>query len=290
MDLALSVAHGITFLDRPTTRKRVLYLNMELKAQTFERRLQAVAQAKGVDVEPGWFYHLPVRGRMTGVTLDGLISKVIRFADHLHAELVVADPVYKMNLTGDENSSRDQTLFFNQIDRLTTEAGCTVILNDHFSKGNQSEKDPLDAIRGSSAKGGDVDAAMILRKHDEQECFRVDVIHRELPPIPPFCIGWQYPLMVHRPNLNPDHMKKPAGGRQKSHDPLRLLAAISGTTAEKPVSISGWADTAGIVRSTLDGYLPQIRDKGWITTVGAGTSARQHITPKGLHALQEAKL
>ena len=29
--------------------------------------------------------------------------------------------------------------------------------------GNQAEKDPLDAIRGSSAKGGDVDVAVVLR-------------------------------------------------------------------------------------------------------------------------------
>lgn len=87
------------------------------------------------------------------------------------------DPLFKLNIAGEENSTRDQTVFFLELDRLTTEAGCTAILNDHSGKGNQSEKDPLDVIRGSSAKGGDLDAAMVLRKHEVEHCFRVDMVH-----------------------------------------------------------------------------------------------------------------
>ncbi len=85
-----------------------------------------------------------------------------------------------------------------------TDLQCTAIFNDHSGKGNQSEKDPLDVIRGSSAKGGDLDAAMVLRKHDVDGCFRVDLVHRELAPVAPFCIGWNFPLMELRPDLNAD--------------------------------------------------------------------------------------
>src|SRR5690606_36585653 len=112
------------------------------------------------------------------------------------------------------------------------------------------EKDPLDSIRGSSAKGGDVDAAMVLRRHEVAECFRVDVIHRELAPVEPFVVGWQFPLMALRDDLDPDAMKKLKGGRAKEHDPAKLLSAIADSTDENPVSISSWAESAGVSRTT----------------------------------------
>ena len=281
MDMALSIAHGVPFLGRATTRRPVLYVNLELKPATFKRRLQEIAKAKNITVEREWLRHLPLRGRMAGMTVDGLVTRIIRLARHFKAGVVIADPVYKMNVEGEENSSLDQTLFFNQLDRITTEGQCTLILNDHFSKGNQSEKDPLDAIRGSSAKGGDVDAGMVLRKHEVDGCFRVDLVHRELPPVDPFCIGWEFPLMRVRTDLCPEAMKKGKPGRRKGHDPIELLAAIMDTTADRPISISAWAKDAGIPRPTLIEYLPDMHGRGWITTVGEGNNARQHITEKG---------
>lgn len=260
----------------------MLYLNLELKSSTFNRRVQAIAKATGIVIDRSWFTHLPLRGKMANMRLDDVITRFVRLAMHFKAGVVVADPVYKMNVEGgEENSAGVQTLFFNQLDRITTEAEATLILNDHFGKGNQSEKDPLDAIRGSSAKGGDVDAAMILRKHEVDGCFRVDMIHRELPPVDPFCIGWNYPLMELRPDLNADAMRKAKGGRKRAHNPGDLLAAIMVNTAENPVSITAWAETVGVARTTLVEYLPEMRRMAWIQTVGEGGSARQAITPEG---------
>jgi hypothetical protein len=216
--------------------------------------------------------------------LYDVMSRLIRFCCHLRVGVIVLDPLYKLNVEGEENNSRDMTIFFNELDRLTTEAECTVLLNDHFSKSNQSEKDPLDAIRGSSAKGGDVDAAMVLRKHEVEGCFRVDMIHRELPPVEPFCIGWNFPLMELRPDLSPDAMKKAKAGRKKAHDPQKLVAAIANRTVQNPVSLSAWSKAANIPRQTLTDYLPELRGKGWIATVGEGSSARQYVTEKGRDA------
>jgi hypothetical protein len=286
--MALCVSHGIPFLGRNTIRRKILYVNLELKPATFDRRLQAIASALGITVDPGWFHHLPLRGCMAGITVDELISRIVALAKQLNIGMVVIDPVAKANVEGEENSSRDQTLFFNQIDRLTTEAECTVVLNDHTTKGNQSEKDPLDTIRGSSAKGGDLDAAMVLRKHEVDLCYRVDMVHRELAPVDPFTIGWNYPLMELRPDLDPDDMKKAKAGRKKAYDAIKLLAAISDTTAENPVSILAWSKAAGIPRQTLTDYLPEMRSKGWVQTAGEGNKSGQFITKKGLEMLEEA--
>lgn len=282
MDMALSVSHGYKIMGKlETTRCRTLYVNLELKPSTFERRLQAIAKAKGLNIEPGWFIHLPLRGKISTVVLLVVISRLIRLCQDKKITCVVLDPVAMLNTAGDENSSRDQILLMNEIDRLTTEAGVTVLLNDHFGKGNQSEKDPLDAIRGSSAKGGALDAAMILRRHDVEDCFRVDLIHRELPPVEPFVIGWNYPLMEFRPDLDPEEMKKVKGGRPKEYEAFDLLEPIRNTSIESSITITAWSKILGIKRDTLSSYLPALRKQDFIRTTGEGTQARQYITEKG---------
>ena len=286
VDAGLSISHDALFLGRRTQRRRVLYVNLELRPSTFQYRVQTVARAKGITVDPGWLKHLPLRGQLSGLTVRSMVDQIIGAAKSCQAGVVIADPVYKLNVEGDENSSRDQTRFFNELDRITTEGECTLILNDHFSKGNQSEKDPLDAIRGSSAKGGDVDAAMVLRRHEVADCYRVDLVHRELPPCDPFVIGWDFPLMHVRDDLDAEKMKQPVG-RQQKHDPLRLLALIKDHTQEKPVSINGWATLAGIPRKTLGDYTPAMRRSDWIGTTGEGTNARTYITENGIKAVAE---
>lgn len=285
--MALSISHGLRVWGRDTLRSKVLYVNLELKNKTFKRRVQIIAHRLGIRVERDWFKHVSLRGKMAGMSVHELMSRIIALAKHHGATVLVLDPVYKANTEGDENSSRDQTLFFNQLDRLTTEAGCTLILNDHFGKGNQSEKDPLDAIRGSSAKGGDVDAAIILRRHEVEDCFRVDVIHRELAPVAPFCIGWDFPLMELRADLDPEEMKKAKGGRKREHDVTKLLSVIAHTTPQNTISISAWAKALKMERTTLSGYTPMLRQKDYIKTVGEGRTSRQHITLKGLDLLND---
>jgi hypothetical protein len=122
---------------------------------------------------------------------------------------------------------------------------------------------------------------MVLRKHEVEGCFRVDVIHRELPPVEPFCIGWKFPLMEIRADLNPGRMRKPKPGRFKAHDPRKLLLGLLNTTAEDPSSFSAWAEAAGAKRQTLTGYLPDMRAKGWIATTGEGNKVRYYLTEKG---------
>jgi predicted transcriptional regulator len=290
MHLVLCVSRNLEFWGRATVRCRVLYVNLELKASTFERRVQILAEALGITIDRTWFAHLPLRGKLAGCTVHQIVDRIIRIAQHLGITVVAIDPLYKLNIEGEENSSRDQTRLFNELDRITTDAHCTLLLNDHSGKGNQSEKqDPLDVIRGSSAKGGDIDVGMVLRKHEVENCFRVDMIHRELPPVNPFVVEMIHPCFQLRPDLDPAKMLKPKGGRPTAYDSVALLTAIVKTTPKKAVSISAWAATVGIKRQTLTGYLPRLRAKDWIATAGEGNTARQYITKKGREFLRQAK-
>jgi phage/plasmid primase-like uncharacterized protein/DNA-binding MarR family transcriptional regulator len=276
--VALTTRSG-RFLGRACLPRRTLYVNLELRESTFNRRLQHITKAIGCKLEPGVLKELHLRGHLTQTTVKQAIDRIIAAATSFEAAVVILDPIYKLNLEGDENSSRDQTLLFNQLDRITTEAGCSLILNDHFSKGNQSEKDPLDAIRGSSAKGGDVDAAIVLRAHETKGSFRVDVIHRELPPVEPFVITWNFPLFESDTSLSAEDMKRAKGGKPSDFNYAAAMTSLC--IHGKPVNLTEWANIAGVDRKTLSRHTPEMRSNGWIETVGDGSSARQQPTEKG---------
>lgn len=289
MDMAISVSAGVKFLGRQCLKRRVLYVNFELRKKGFKRRLQTICHAKGVHPDYKQFHHISLRGLIARVAPKDIVDKVVILAKRFGCELVVVDPLYKLNTQGkNENDSGDMGVLLNELDRITIEANSTLFFADHFGKGNQSEKDPLDSIRGSSAKGGDVDAAIILRAHKEKGSYSVDVIHRELPPVEPFVVTWQYPLFHTNDDLEAADMKKPKGGRPSNIDPIAILPAFDGTTPETGLTVTALAVKIGIARQTLSQrYLPQLRASGYIKTSGDGSSASQHITQKGIDKLNE---
>lgn len=287
MHLGLCIASGLPFWGHPCQRRRVLYVNLELRPSTFERRLHSLSATLGLEGKADDFLHLPLRGALAGLLVHEIVNRLLEVIKTQQIAVLFLDPIYKVNVEGDENSSRDQTRLFNELDRITTEGRCTMIMNDHFSKGNQSEKDPLDAIRGSSAKGGDVDCALVLRKHEEDHCFRVDVIHRELPPLDPFCIGWNFPLFELRPELEVEEMKQV--GRKPTTDYLELLRVIGHTTEENAVSISHWSELSGKPRMTVSRAAEKIRSFGWTQTIGDGTHAKRFCTELGRSVLRRSE-
>jgi len=280
-DMSLSVGCGADFIGRKCLQRKVLYVNLELKETSFERRIQTIIAAKGLKLDFNWFYHISLRGLIARLSPKELVDRIVSMTLKRKCRLVVIDPIYKANTQcKDENAAGETTVFFNELDRIVTEKGASLAFDDHFSKGNQAEKDPLDAIRGSGAKGGDVDAAIILRRHKEESSFSVDVVHRELAPVEPFVLTWQYPLFRVNGELDPEDMKR-VGGRPKSFTLKGLLTHISDRTATNPISVTEWAALAGTTRETLYGYMTEMRQKSLIMTVGEGTHAKQSITKEG---------
>lgn len=289
LDAAVCLAAGLPFLGRATKPIPVMYVNLELKERTLKKRIKTIVEAKqaeGETVNLANFRHVTLRGKLAGLSVHEVINRLLKLVASINARALFLDPIYKLNTEGDENSSRDQTKLFNELDRITTEGRATLILNDHFSKGSQSDKDPLDAIRGSSAKGGDVDAAIIIRAHENKFSYTVDVIHRELPPVEPFVISWKFPLFSIDESLDPAALKQPKRGRPKTFDYLAALTAIADSSTENAYSRNAWAKKLGIPPATLFNHLPHLRTKGWIYTVGEGNTAKTVITPKGLQLVQ----
>lgn len=278
LDLAISVASGAPWLGRATTQGKVLFANFEIQPHAWQRRIQAVASAKGVEIKRGMIQLLNLRGHAASYQL--LIPRIIERARGHGFVLIVLDPIYKLYGGKDENSTGDMAEVMNALESLAVETGAAIAYGAHFAKGNASAKEAIDRISGSGVFARDPDSLLMFTKHEAEHAFTVEAILRNFASVTPFVVRWQFPLMHLADDLDPSKLKQ-TGGRKKKHDQKNLLAAIADTTAENPISISAWAKVLQVPRPTLEGYLPEMRRNNWIRTIGEGNTARQCITDGG---------
>src|SRR5581483_4283370 len=66
-------------------------------------------------------------------------------------------------------------------------------------------------IGGSGVFARDPDTILVMTRHEQQDSYVIESTLRNFPPIQPFCVRWEYPLMVPAPELNPDELKQGSG-------------------------------------------------------------------------------
>ena len=139
--------------------------------------------------------------------------------------LVIIDPTYKLLGIADENSATDISALLNMVDALATTTGAAVVLAGHFAKGNASAKETIDRISGSGVFARDPDSLVVFTKHEEERAFVVEMVLRNLPPVAPFVVKWQYPLFVREGSLDPARLKS-IGGRPAGYTAQTLLDCL----------------------------------------------------------------
>jgi hypothetical protein len=78
-----------------------------------------------------------------------------------------------------------------------------------------------------------------LTAHKEKECYNVEMTLRDLPPQSPFVVDWQFPVMVERPDLEPDQL-----AQEKEQDELEI--ELLGLLDEKALTTTEWQKAAVI--------------------------------------------
>jgi hypothetical protein len=247
IDLGLSVAHGRKWLLFDTAPGRVLYVNLELPQWSIHHRINAVARAKGIDVQPGTFTVLNLRGRLN--TFEVLLLKIAQRARKDYA-LIIIDPIYKIYGRTDENKAGDVARLCNAIDELSVRTETAVSCGNHFSKGNQAGKESIDRISGSGVFARDPDSLLVFTKHEEDGAFTVESTLRNFAPVDPFVVRWEHPLMRVDCGLDPSKLKQ-ATGRKPEHSPEDLLRLLP----EDGLKLADWITAAeeqeGISRRTF---------------------------------------
>jgi hypothetical protein len=125
----------------------------------------------------------------------------------------------------DENSATDITALLNMVDTVATTTGAAVVLAGHFAKGNASAKETIDRISGSGVFARDPDSLVVFTRHEAEGAFVVEMILRNLPPVEPFVVKWQYPLFLRENSLDPTRLKQ-MGGRPAKHKAEHLLELL----------------------------------------------------------------
>lgn len=196
----------------PKKKGAVLTLNLEIQKAFMWERIQCMVQAKRLSSTEG-FDLWNLRGFVCSA--NKLIPEVIRRIQETKARysLMIVDPIYKVMAGRDENAAGDLIEMANLLEKIAVETGAAIVFGHHFTKGNAAGKQFIDRASGSGVFARDPDSIVMMTPHVEEGAFTVECTLRNLPPLEPFVVRREHPLMVTDGDLDPADLKQ--AGSQK---------------------------------------------------------------------------
>jgi DNA-binding transcriptional ArsR family regulator len=267
LDLAISVASGEKWWGRRCTRLPVVYINFELHGWAIAQRINALCAARPECKEIGDTLHLwNLRGHNTDLTV--LRPKLEEQLSRHQFGLVILDPAYKVLGDRDENANGEIANLMNELEKLAQSSGAAVIVAHHFAKGDSSAKEAGDRLSGAGAWVRDPDSIVVLTPHEEPACFTVTSILRNLPQLPEFVVGWEFPLMRLASDLNPEALRRPQSRNKVCTDKEFVEKAV-GTDARSFTKIVEAAEAElGLSRRSVARYLERLTTAGLVVQGG----------------------
>ena len=267
LDLAIAVATGTPFLKFKTEKKKVLFINFEIRREFIVDRLKIIQLKKNqMDLSNLGIWNL--RGQTAD--FESLSEIIIELAGQGKYELIVLDPIYKAMVGKSENTASSVGALCNQIEQIVEATGAAVIFAHHYAKGNAAKKNQIDRMSGSGVFARDADSIITLTEHAEKDCYSVEMTLRNLAPQSSFVIQWNYPVMVERPDLSPDDFKTDEVELDEYEPLVSLLDDSPLTTAE-------WLEAAteiGYSRATFFRDKSVLVEKGRVQIKGENTWCR----------------
>jgi hypothetical protein len=157
IELALSIVNGREWLGYSCMKGKVLYINLEVDGNSFLNRINEVRKAMGLKNCPQNLDIWNLRGENTSI--DKLAPRLLRRAKNKGYDVIIFDPLYKIN-QADENSASEMAKFFNHLDAICVQLGTSIICCHHHSKGSQGGKFSMDRASGSGVFARDPDALL----------------------------------------------------------------------------------------------------------------------------------
>lgn len=156
LDLACCVATGKDFHGFKVKSGPVGYIAGEGR-NGLARRIRAWEIRNNIDLSESPLY---ISTGPTGLCDSDATDQVISALDQTKAppKLIVIDTLARNFGPGDENSTRDMTLFIQAADKLRTRYGCTILLVHHTGHGDKTRE------RGAFALRGGLDSSYRLEK------------------------------------------------------------------------------------------------------------------------------
>jgi hypothetical protein len=229
LDLLYCVANGLPWFMFPTLKGTVLHIDLELLEADLKYRFRAIQQSYG-EGDFANLYFISLRGK----PFD--LNDLMRLPDQIDLPSIALfslDPTYR--LLGNRNES-DPGIIIDLLNRFlalaTTLKAASAILQ-HFSKGNQADKNAIERFSGSGVWGRFPDSLSTFTQLEDEECFQVSFTLRAFPPVDCFAVRWEYPRFRIAPDLDPEKLRSSKAGRPKLNTSEQLAGLIH---AEESIS------------------------------------------------------
>lgn len=200
IELALCIATGKSWLGFECAKGKVLYINLEVDGSSFLHRVADVKNSMGIaDKVSLEIWNL--RGQKADIAT--LSPRLIRRAEGKNYDAIIFDPLYKINVS-DENNASEMAKFFNELDKICTQLKTSVICCHHHSKGAQGAKFSIDRASGSGVFARDPDAILDMIQinpadaemslEDGQTAWRISSTLREFKTPDDIDVIFDYPI------------------------------------------------------------------------------------------------
>jgi hypothetical protein len=262
LDLAISVASGQPWWGRPCARVPVVYINFELQPWALAERLSALCVARPeLQFNREDFAVWNLRGH--NADLSVLRPKLEEQLSRHNFGLIILDPAYKVLGDRDENANGEIANLMNEFEAMAQKTGAAVVVAHHFAKGDSTAKSAMDRMSGAGAWARDPDSIMVLTPHEEENCFTVTSILRNLPQLPEFVVQWDFPLMQVARDLNPEALRRPQSKNKVCSD-KEFVDQYLTTEPQSTSAICQKAENGGVSRRTAERYLQRLKEAGLI--------------------------
>lgn len=207
IQLAIAIACGGKWFGWKCKQGRVLYVNCELRGESFRKRIWEVADAMS-DADRVLIAENMDVWNMRGRTQPLRTSKehIIEQGETRNYDLIILDPIYKL-FTGDENSAEEVSEFMLSMDELALRMHSSIAYCHHHSKGAKGGISAQDRFSGSGVFARDCDelidlSPLDLKDHSITEwgfnplasAWRVETVLRDFEPKYPLDVVFEYPI------------------------------------------------------------------------------------------------
>src|ERR1039457_401462 len=270
LNLAACVATGTNVWKRQTVQGRILYLNFEIEAAFFQKRLREICRLiTHNDATINAFDVWNLRGHCTDISALGpAITERCKGEGY---SLIIPDPIYKILGGRNENAAGEMAEFLNHLDSMCVEAGAAIVFGHHFAKGNAAVKEQIDRASGSGVFSRHPDGIITLPKHEEELTYVVEATLRNLPPMKPFGVRWEYPLMLQDDTIDIKKLKQP--GRPHKHQASEIVSVLV-AGMKKPKWMEKAMTATGVSKSRFYEIAKEAEKKGDVVVRGDGTYAQ----------------
>jgi hypothetical protein len=257
--MAYSIANGLKLLGRfPTTKSPVLYVNFELLEAGSALRFDDMKRELGGNQEDIMVISVSDYLDVLGENFSQYLALC---AKDSASKAVFLDPMWRILGSFDENKNSEVRLALAPLVRFSREAQASMLGAHHHTKGSPIGKEAIDRSSGAGAWHRDPAVIWTMTSHKAPECFTINLVTSDFPPIEPFVVRFVHPLFIIDENLDPADLRAPPRAKEEEkvdEKKEQMLAVLRGAHREGGVAFSEWHRLVGGSKATFSRKLQEL--------------------------------